>query len=196
MNNSKVRIYDLSKELHLENKEIIEICEYLNIPVKSHSSTITEDEAERIKATAEKPEKWAGQKAARARKTGRKDQILAIHHRQNRPESAPTLKKPTTSPQNSSTSLPKPVLASPPTLQSPSPKTSPPESDLSYESESSDSIDSYHCTVRIHLCFGDRLASAYDFKRKPTFNEDTALGSAHRYTDDHSFHKPVFFGCI
>jgi translation initiation factor IF-2 len=45
MNNGKVRIYELSKELNLENKDILEICERLNIAVKSHSSTITESEA-------------------------------------------------------------------------------------------------------------------------------------------------------
>lgn len=54
MNNGKVRIYELSKELNLENKDILDICERLNIAVKSHSSTIAESEAERIKAMAEK----------------------------------------------------------------------------------------------------------------------------------------------
>ncbi len=54
MNNGKVRIYDLSKELDLDNKELLAICDQLNIAVKSHSSTIGEDEAERIRAAAEK----------------------------------------------------------------------------------------------------------------------------------------------
>lgn len=54
MNNGKVRIYELSKELNLENKDILAVCEQLNISVKSHSSTITDDEAERIRSTAEK----------------------------------------------------------------------------------------------------------------------------------------------
>ncbi len=54
MNNGKVRIYDLSKELNLDNKELLAICDQLNIAVKSHSSTITEDEAERIRTAAEK----------------------------------------------------------------------------------------------------------------------------------------------
>lgn len=53
MNNGKVRIYELSKELNLENKDILAVCERLNISVKSHSSTITESEAERIRKTAE-----------------------------------------------------------------------------------------------------------------------------------------------
>ena len=55
MNNGKVRIYELSKELNLENKDLLGICEGLNIVVKSHSSSISEAEAEQIvKAAKEK----------------------------------------------------------------------------------------------------------------------------------------------
>lgn len=54
MNNGKIRIYDLSKELDLDNRDILAICEQLNIPVKSHSSTITEAETEQIRAAAQK----------------------------------------------------------------------------------------------------------------------------------------------
>jgi translation initiation factor IF-2 len=55
MNNGKVRIYELSKELNLENKDLLGICEDLNIVVKSHSSSISEAEAEQIvKAANEK----------------------------------------------------------------------------------------------------------------------------------------------
>ncbi|MBW4486968.1 MAG: translation initiation factor IF-2 [Trichocoleus desertorum ATA4-8-CV12] len=92
MNNSKVRIYELSKELNLDNRDILAVCEQLNISVKSHSSTITEDEAERIRAAAEKytashssPPKPASAShiaSAQARETaqvaGRKPQILEI----------------------------------------------------------------------------------------------------------------------
>ena len=52
MNNGKVRIYELSRELNLENKDILGICDQLNIAVKSHSSTITESEAEQIRSQA------------------------------------------------------------------------------------------------------------------------------------------------
>lgn len=54
MNNGKVRIYELSKDLNLDNRDILAICEQLNISVKSHSSTITETEADQIRAAAEK----------------------------------------------------------------------------------------------------------------------------------------------
>ena len=54
MNNAQVRIYELSKELNLENKELLAICDQLNIAVKSYSSKISESEAERIRLAAEK----------------------------------------------------------------------------------------------------------------------------------------------
>ncbi|CCH66945.1 Translation initiation factor 2 [Richelia intracellularis HH01] len=54
MNNGKVRIYELSKELNLDNKELLAICDQLSIAVKSHSSTITELDAERIRTAAMK----------------------------------------------------------------------------------------------------------------------------------------------
>jgi translation initiation factor IF-2 len=54
MNNGKVRIYELSKELNLDNKELLAICDQLSIAVKSHSSTISESEAEQIRISAEK----------------------------------------------------------------------------------------------------------------------------------------------
>ncbi len=54
MNNGKVRIYELSKELNLDNKELLAICDQLEIAVKSHSSTISDSEAERIRSAAEK----------------------------------------------------------------------------------------------------------------------------------------------
>ncbi len=53
MNNGKLRIYELSRELNLDNKDILTFCEQLDIAVKSHSSTITEEEAERIRDAAQ-----------------------------------------------------------------------------------------------------------------------------------------------
>lgn len=88
--NDKVRIYELSKKLNLDNKDIKEICEQLNIAVKSHSSTITASDAERVEAMAAKsprteksnnsPKKSPKTLKAPAK---RKQQILAVHHRTN-----------------------------------------------------------------------------------------------------------------
>ncbi len=95
MNNGKVRIYELSKELNLDNKDIKEICEQLNVAVKSHSSTITADQAERVRAVAMKSprtEKTSNSqrnepKAPKVAAAKRKQQILAVHHRTDHPDS-------------------------------------------------------------------------------------------------------------
>lgn len=61
MNTGKTRIYELSKELNRDNKDILEICERLNIAVKSHSSTIDDAQVERIRAEAKRyPHKSPG----------------------------------------------------------------------------------------------------------------------------------------
>ncbi len=54
---NRVRVYELSRELDLDTKDVIAVCEQLNIVVKSHSSTITESEADlvRIKAPQDYP---------------------------------------------------------------------------------------------------------------------------------------------
>jgi translation initiation factor IF-2 len=88
MNNGKVRIYELSKELNLDNKEILAVCERLAIPFKSHSSTISDAEAELIRTSAMSEQS----KSSRTRQLPtpdtsdvtspsppRKQQILALH---------------------------------------------------------------------------------------------------------------------
>ncbi|MEO1690545.1 MAG: translation initiation factor IF-2 [Cyanobacteria bacterium J06631_6] len=110
MNNGKVRIYELSKELNLDNKDIKEICEQLNIAVKSHSSTITADDAARVRSMAAKSPR--AEKTNNSQKQGskaikapakRKQQILAVHHRSDSPET-----------QTSSSSGQSPKLVAPP----------------------------------------------------------------------------------
>ena len=105
MNNGRVRIYDLSRELNLENKDILSICQQLNIVAKSHSSTITEEEAQQIRAKAPKVAKGNGSMPKRPQKPikkanrseaprpkkpekPRKPQILAVR-RQSTPTAAP-----------------------------------------------------------------------------------------------------------
>jgi translation initiation factor IF-2 len=100
MNNGKVRIYELSKELNLDNKDIKEICEQLNIAVKSHSSTITADDAARVRSMAEKSPRVENHQDSQqdshkdSQNKGnnvlkapekRKQQILAVHHRTDNP---------------------------------------------------------------------------------------------------------------
>ncbi len=52
MSNGKTRIYELAKELHRDNKDVLAVCESLGIIVKSHSSTITDDDVDRIRTAA------------------------------------------------------------------------------------------------------------------------------------------------
>ena len=46
----KVRIYELSRDLGLDNKAVLDAAEKLSIAVRSHSSSISDDEAARIRA--------------------------------------------------------------------------------------------------------------------------------------------------
>ncbi len=45
----KIRIYELSRDLNLENKDILDAAQKLSISVKSHSSSISVEEAKKIK---------------------------------------------------------------------------------------------------------------------------------------------------
>ncbi|MBN3899503.1 MAG: translation initiation factor IF-2 N-terminal domain-containing protein [Nostoc sp. NOS(2021)] len=54
MNNGKLRIYELAKELKLDSKKLLAICDRFKIAVKSHTSTISEADAERIRVAANK----------------------------------------------------------------------------------------------------------------------------------------------
>jgi len=45
----KIRIYELSRDLNLENKDILDAAQKLSISVKSHSSSITAEDAKKIK---------------------------------------------------------------------------------------------------------------------------------------------------
>ena len=46
----KVRIYELSRDLGLDNKDVLDAAEKLSIAARSHSSSISDDEASRIRA--------------------------------------------------------------------------------------------------------------------------------------------------
>ena len=45
---SKKRVYELAKELGIENKELIARLDKLGISVKSHSSTLEDSDVERV----------------------------------------------------------------------------------------------------------------------------------------------------
>jgi len=57
MTQETIRVYDLSNELDLSTKEVIELLDKkLGIKVKSHSSTLTQDQAKRFKEALKAPE--------------------------------------------------------------------------------------------------------------------------------------------
>ncbi|MBM4315713.1 MAG: translation initiation factor IF-2, partial [Deltaproteobacteria bacterium] len=53
---SKKRVYELAKELGLENRELITRLEKIGIAVKSHSSTLEDSDLERIQAELLSPQ--------------------------------------------------------------------------------------------------------------------------------------------
>ena len=52
----KIRIYELSRDLNLENKDILDAAQKLSISVKSHSSSISAEDARKIKNLINKKE--------------------------------------------------------------------------------------------------------------------------------------------
>ncbi|MGB3308507.1 MAG: translation initiation factor IF-2 [Nodosilinea sp.] len=95
--NGKVRIYELSKELSLDNKDILAIASRLDIAVKSHSSTIAESDADQIRSAARQARTSGGPnrpdrpRPAAPVKNGarpeRKQQILEIRRHRVTPRS-------------------------------------------------------------------------------------------------------------
>ena len=94
---NRVRLYELSRELNMDTKDVISVCDQLNIVVKSHSSTITESEAEMVRTKApqthfptsepkaaeprpseKKASAAAKPKESEARTANAKQQILAV----------------------------------------------------------------------------------------------------------------------
>ena len=57
MNQNRIRIYELSKELNIDNRELLALCARLNIAARSHSSTISEFDAEHLRLIAKKQAK-------------------------------------------------------------------------------------------------------------------------------------------
>jgi translation initiation factor IF-2 len=133
MNNGKVRIYDLAKELKLDNRVVLEICDQKNIQYKSHSSTISETEAEMIRTAAEKyvPATPAPQRSAQraqpvpppTKSQPRPQQILEIRHRPPTAESTTGANPPIANLVGGANVETEPRLAAPPTISRPPGRT-------------------------------------------------------------------------
>ena len=73
MNQNRIRIYELSKELNLDNQELLALCTQLNIAAKTHSSTISEFDADHLRMIAKKQAKSV---------LSHQQQIVGIRHSQ------------------------------------------------------------------------------------------------------------------
>jgi translation initiation factor IF-2 len=51
---AKIRVYELARELGLTNKETLDLCDALGIGVKSHSSSVVDAQADRVRRKAER----------------------------------------------------------------------------------------------------------------------------------------------
>ena len=51
---AKIKIYELAKELNVDNKVVIDMANKVGINVKSHLSAIEESEVDKIKSALEK----------------------------------------------------------------------------------------------------------------------------------------------
>ncbi len=113
MNNGKLRIYDLSKELDLNNRDLLTICEQLTIAVKSHSSSITEEEATAIRNAAKtystSTPKTTARKTTSTPDDARNDATLSNQKKQQILE----IRRPV---QRAEDNLERPELSGPPTI--------------------------------------------------------------------------------
>ena len=54
---SKARVYEIAKELNVDSKLIIEKLKEMNVEVKNHMSSVTEEDTAKVKQAFQKPEK-------------------------------------------------------------------------------------------------------------------------------------------
>ena len=103
---SNVRVYELSKDLNKSNNEILNVAKGLGISVKSHASSITEEEAQKIRdriassGGAGAPQKSAEEEKEKDKGKGGKDKAGAKEssNKEGKPQaeakSAPQKSKP------------------------------------------------------------------------------------------------------
>ena len=70
--NNKIRIYDLAKKLNKSNKELIAVLQQLDIPVKSHSSSIDEETAQIVENILNEADESASQEKKQHKPEGAK----------------------------------------------------------------------------------------------------------------------------
>ena len=118
----KVRIYELSKDLGLENKDVLDAAEKLSIAAKSHSSSISDAEAGKIRSLLGKGGNGAKPAAAAPAKPAAGKAILSVKKAAPAAPSkpAPAASKPVAKP------VAKPVVAKPVAAAKPQAAPKPP----------------------------------------------------------------------
>ena len=112
----KVRIYELSKDLGLENKDVLDAAEKLSIAAKSHSSSISDAEAGKIRSLLGKGGNGAKSAAAAPAKPAAGKAILSVKKAAPAAPSkpAPAASKPVAKPVAAKPVVAKPVAAAKP----------------------------------------------------------------------------------
>ena len=118
----KVRIYELSRDLGLENKDVLDAAEKLGVAAKSHSSSISDDEATRIRSLIEGGSN--GSKAAPPAAAAPPKAILAVKKAEVAAVQSPAPPKPATSPRPVAPVSTKPAM--PPARPAAAPSGKPP----------------------------------------------------------------------
>lgn len=113
----KVRIYELSKDLGLDNKDVLDAAEKLSIAAKSHSSSISDGEATKIRTLL----KQGGQSAAAAPSKPAAGKAILSVRKAEAPSSRPT--RPTEPPASTKPNGPRqPAAPQKPAPQKPAPQ--------------------------------------------------------------------------
>ena len=125
----KVRIYELSKDLGLENKDVLDAAEKLSIAAKSHSSSISDAEAGKIRSLLGKGGNGAKPAAAAPAKPAAGKAILSVKKAAPAAPSkpAPAASKPVAKPVAAKPVVAKPVAAAKPQAAPKSPAAATPK---------------------------------------------------------------------
>ena len=120
----KIRIYELSRDLNLDNKDVLDAAKKLSIPVKSHSSSISDLDADKIKnSLSASGKKKIGSTPQNKQPSGK--EILSLKKAVGSPSKSPKPNKEKSTPENKASTLknkpssPKPEITKLPTPPSP-----------------------------------------------------------------------------
>ena len=83
---SKIRIYELAKQLGVANKDLVAKINSIGIEAKSHMGMLTEEEAEKVKALYQEAPKKEAPKKEEPKKEAPKQEAPKKEEKQNKPQ--------------------------------------------------------------------------------------------------------------